>query len=172
MTEPQFILAGKEDIPQINQLVNRAYRGDESRQGWTTEADFLDGIRVDEEGLDDMLNSPCAVIMLAKNGERTEGCVFLQKQERDLYLGMLTVDPALQARGLGKKLLNKAEEWALSQGCNRITMTVITLRNELIAWYERNGYIQTNEKKPFPDDPRFGIPKQSLEFVVMQKHLK
>jgi hypothetical protein len=50
-------------------------------------------------------------------------------------------------------------------------MTVISVRNELIQWYQRHGYEHTGETKPFPNDPKFGIPKQSLEFVVLKKSL-
>ena len=171
MSEPNFFVATREDIPQLHQLVNSAYRGDSSRKGWTTEADFLDGIRVDEEGLLEMIENKKAVILLAKLEEVLAGCVYLLQQENKTYLGMLTVDPVLQAKGLGKKILAKAEEWARENRSEKIEMTVITLREELINWYERYGYNKTGEKKPFPDDLRFGIPNQPLEFLVLQKVL-
>ena len=171
MPEPNFYVATREDIPQLHQLVNSAYRGDSSRKGWTTEADFLDGIRVDEEGLLEMIENKKAVILLAKLDGMLAGCVYLLQQENKTYLGMLTVDPVLQAKGLGKKILAKAEEWARENRSEKIEMTVITLREELINWYERFGYNKTGEKKPFPDDPRFGIPKQPLEYLVLQKML-
>ena len=52
-------------------------------------------------------------------------------------------------------------------------MTVIANRGELIAWYERRGYVLTGERRPFPlDDPRFGLPKtRDLAFVVLEKPL-
>jgi ribosomal protein S18 acetylase RimI-like enzyme len=89
-----------------------------------------------------------------------------------MYLGMLTVSPELQARGIGKELLKAAEEYAVTKSCFSMVMTVITLRNELIELYMRRGYRDTGERKPFPGDPRFGIPKQPLEFLVMEKPLK
>ena len=172
MPEPNFLKATRADIPQLHRLVNSAYRGDSSRKGWTTEADFLDGIRVDPAGLLEMLENKNAVILLAKLGEILAGCVYLLQQGKKTYLGMLTVDPVLQAKGLGKKILSKSEDWARENNSDKIEMTVITLREELINWYERNGYHRTGEKKPFPDDPRFGIPKQPLEFLVLQKEIK
>lgn len=164
--------ASREDIPALNRLVNSAYRGDSSRKGWTTEADLLDGIRTDPEALKDMMEQPGAVILKCTDESGAlRGCVFLKRTESQLYLGMLTVTPELQGGGIGKKLLEASEAYALENGCNKIVMTVISVRNELIAWYERKGFRTTGEKSPFPTDPRFGIPKQQLEFVVMEKAL-
>lgn len=162
--------ATKEDIPALNRLVNSAYRGETSRKGWTTEADLLDGIRTDPEALEDMIGQPGAVILKCTDEkENLRGCVFLRKTDNQLYLGMLTVAPELQGGGIGKKLLEASEDYARRQGCQKIVMTVISVRDELIAWYERKGFRTTGEKSPFPNDPRFGIPKQELEFVVMEK---
>ena len=82
---------------------------------------------------------------------------------------MLTVSPGLQAGGIGKKLLSAAESYATSNHFNTIIMMVISIRTELIEWYERRGYQRTGEIKPFPKDPKFGLPKQHLEFVVLEK---
>jgi ribosomal protein S18 acetylase RimI-like enzyme len=165
--------AAKEDIPALNRLVNSAYRGDTSRKGWTTEADLLDGIRTDPEALEDMMEQPGAVILKCTDSSGLlRGCVFLKKTDNQLYLGMLTVTPELQGGGIGKKLLEASEQYAREQECDKIVMTVISVRRELIAWYERKGFRTTGEKSPFPKDPRFGIPKQDLEFVVMEKDLR
>jgi ribosomal protein S18 acetylase RimI-like enzyme len=171
MTDTHFYLATQEDIPYLHDLVNSAYRGESSRKGWTTEADFLDGIRVDSEGLLEMIQNKNAAILIVNWKGRPAGCVYLLQQDKKAYLGMLTVDPQLQAKGLGKMLLIESEEWARKKNCNKIEMTVITLREELIKWYERNGYSRTGETKPFPDDPRFGIPKVPLEFMVLEKKI-
>lgn len=164
--------ANREDVHALNQLVNSAYRGDSSRKGWTTEADLLDGIRTDPEALEDMMEQPGAVILKCTDSDGIlRGCVFLKKMEAQLYLGMLTVSPELQGGGIGKKLLGASEAYAREQGCTKIVMTVISVRSELIAWYERKGFRTTGEMSPFPKDPRFGIPKQNLEFVVMEKEV-
>lgn len=165
-------IAKPADTPQLVQLVNSAYRGDSSRKGWTTEADLLDGIRTDDAGMNDMMKQRDAVILKCTNQrEHLLGCVFLQKLNGQLYLGMLTVSPQLQGGGIGKQLLLASEDYGRKVGCHSIVMTVISVRHELIAWYERNGFHLTPEKRPFPNDPRFGIPKQPLEFVVMEKKL-
>ena len=160
------------DIPSMVTLINSAYRGESSKKGWTTEADLLGGIRTSEKSLQDTMNKPGAVILVNRNdnGDIT-ACVYLQKEPGTFYLGMLTVSPLLQAGGIGGRLLNAAEAYVKEQNGNNITMTVISVRAELIAWYERHGYVKTGESKPFPTDPAFGIPKQPLEFVVMKKTL-
>ena len=84
---------------------------------------------------------------------------------------MLTVRPDQQTKGLGKKLLRAAEEYAAQQGCNMIYMTVITLRRELIDWYLRRGFSLTDARRPFHSDPSFGIPKTKLELVELEKQL-
>lgn len=160
------------DVPSLNGLVNSAYRGDSSRLGWTTEADLLDGIRTSETSLYKMLENPDAEILVAEEEGQLAACVYLEKKSRILYLGMLTVSPALQAKGIGARLMQAAEENAKQRDCNRIQMTVITARKSLIAYYERKGFRDTGERAPFPDDPAFGIPKRSLEFMVMEKKLE
>ena len=161
------------DVTAIVNLVNSAYRGETSKQGWTTEADLLDGIRTDIEAIGEIMNRPNSVILLCRDEKNNViGCVHLQQQEQEVYLGMLTVSPRLQGAGIGKELLKKAETWARHANANAIVMTVISIRTELIAWYERHGYTRTGETKPFPSsDPRFGIPKQALEFIILKKRL-
>ena len=159
------------DVSELNALVNSAYRGESSRQGWTTEADLLDGIRVDNERIEEIINKPGAVILkYADDKNKITACVHLEKKGNKLYLGMLTVSPLLQGKGIGNELLRMAEAEAKKLSCSSIYMTVITDRIELIAWYGRHGYINTGEIKPFPHgDPRFGLPKKHLEFVVLKK---
>lgn len=164
--------AGLNDIPELTMLVNSAYRGDASRKGWTTEADLLDGeLRTDEPSLSQLLKNPDAVMLKFVSGDHITGCVYLEKQANALYLGMLSVSPISQAQGIGKQLLSAAEEYARQQGCDCIAMTVISLRTELIDWYERHGYKRNGATKPFPEDKRFGKARQPLQFFVLEKKL-
>ena len=166
-------VATEKDIPSLNILVNSAYRGDSSKKGWTTEADLLDGIRTDEDSLRKLIEDPGSVILKYTSGSCVlQGCVYLKKKGDKLYLGMLTVSPELQAKGIGKQLLAAAEDYAKQVGCIGITMTVISVRHELIAWYERHGYHPTGETEPFPTDPSFGLPKLALFFMVMEKRFE
>jgi len=159
-------------IPQLVTLVNSAYRGEASKKGWTTEADLLDGIRTDAESIEQMINKKDAVILQSFNkNDVVQGCVYLEKEKNKMYLGMLSVSPLEQAKGIGKQLLIEAEKYASEQKCSLVEMTVIAVRKELIAWYQKHGYKDTGKTKPFPNDVKFGIPKQPLEFIVMQKEI-
>lgn len=167
-----IIRATVEDISALNILVNSAYRGESSRKGWTTEADLLGGIRTSEKGLLETIQTPKTFILKFSEEGEILGCVMLLAKENALYLGMLTVSPELQGSGIGKKLLKSAETFAKEKGISKIEMTVISIRFELVSWYERHGYVKTGETKPFPmDNPDFGEPKQYLEFIVMEKWL-
>ncbi len=167
--------ADKSHVEDIVDLVNSAYRGEDSKQGWTTEADLLDGQRVDAEGIQALIDKDDSVILIAEDDEDGTllGSVHLEKQGANCYLGMLTVDPTLQKKGIGKMLLQEGEAFAQFWECTHVYMTVIGSRTELIAWYEGHGFKKTGETKPFPyGDERFGIPKvPDLYFEIMKKPL-
>lgn len=164
------------DVPRLNKLVNGAYRGESGLRGWTTEAHILGGVRTDEQRIAEIIEEDDSVILVAIDSSGDlQACVHLQsKNESTAYLGMLTVKVDTQARGWGSRLLEESEnfvarEWKKSE----VEMTVITVRDELIAWYERRGYAKTGERRPFPHDERFGIPlKGPLEFFVLAKSLQ
>jgi ribosomal protein S18 acetylase RimI-like enzyme len=164
--------AAATDIPQILKLVNSAYRGEEAKKGWTHESDLIEGtLRVDEFSLKEMIDHPGAVILKYTENNEVDGCVYLEKQGHKLYLGMLSVSPLRQGSGIGKKLLLAAEVHAKNTDCDMIEMTVISVRKELIAWYERLGYKLTEEKRPFHVETKFGVPREPIEFIVMRKEL-
>jgi ribosomal protein S18 acetylase RimI-like enzyme len=174
MEQLQITKATHADIPALEALVNSAYRGEASKQGWTTEADLLEGEqRTDAAELAILMGSPQAVILTCKtDGGQLMGCVYLREEPEGLYLGMLSVSPKSQGGGIGKKLVAAAEAHARQQGCAAVFMTVISVRHELIAWYRRLGYALTGQTKPFPlGDGRFGVPTQALEFLVLRKGL-
>lgn len=166
-------IATKNDIPKLCALLNRAYRGAPSRQGWTTEADIIQGdFRTDEEHLDALMSRPESVFLKAVDAQgNLNGCVFLEKQVDKLYLGMLAVAPEVQASGIGKLLMREAESRANQMACRTIFMEVISVRHELIAWYERQEFRKTDLRKPFASPQKFGIPVQPLEFVILEKRL-
>ena len=163
-----------EDASALVTLINSAYRGESSKAGWSTEADLLDGQRTDVDWIADMIRSPGHVILVHEEDGQLVGCVHLERTGGDCYLGLLTVLPTLQARGVGRQLIAAAETWAVEHWSSRsMHMTVITLRKELVAWYERRGYQRTGTRKPFPyGDERFGLPRRpDLEFEVLRKTL-
>jgi len=175
MPDVVFRTADASDVAQLQPFVHAGYRGDSARLGWTHEADLLDGERIDQDSLRALLADPAQRVILAERDRSLVGCVQIADKGSGLaYLGMLTVAPALQGRGLGRRLIDKAEQMARQAfRAARMEMTVIAQRSELIAWYERRGYARTGETRPFPiTDPRFGSPRRSdLAFTVLEKPL-
>ena len=162
------------DLPVLHALIHRAYRGDSAKVGWTHEADLLDGQRTDADALAEMIADRDQRLLVAEDAGTLTGCVSVTRKPGGRgYLGLLTVDPVLQAAGLGRQLIAAAEDAARGFGAGVMEMTVIASRAELIAYYERRGYRLTGERRPFRlDDPRFGLPKtRELEFVVLEKDL-
>jgi GNAT superfamily N-acetyltransferase len=172
---PHIRAAVLTDLDRLLTLIHGAYRGDSARRGWTHEADLLDGQRTDSEALLEALKSPAERILVAQAGDRLLGCVQVSDRSGGTaYVGLLSVDPEVQALSLGKQLLAAAEQIAAAEfAANRVEMTVICQRSELIAYYQRRGYALTGEERPFPSaDPRFGRPRRDdLNFVVMMKTL-
>ena len=158
------------------ELIQSAYRGDGSRDGWTTEADLLDGQRTDAEMIAASLADPDAHLLVADLDGDVVGCCELRRPAGadQASLGLFAVRPGLQGAGLGRRVLDEGErivrdEW----GRRRLRLEVIDLRSELIDWYRRRGYGATGETVPFPyGDQRFGLPRRpDLRFVVLEKPL-
>jgi len=164
--------ANLQDVPELNVLVNSAYRGETSKKGWTTEANLLDGIRIDEETLYSYFDNP-QIIILKNTDEsgRITGSVYLEIRSPKLYVGMFSVSPLLQGKGVGRQLLEAAETLAKQLNCHTLTMTVISTRRELISWYERRGFKATGEILPFHEGTKFGVPKQLIELIVLEKYI-
>lgn len=159
------------DISAIKDLLNMSYRGESSKQGWTTEAALIAGdTRTDESTLEQVMQQPGSVIFKYTNEVlQITGCVNLQQHGNKIYLGMFSVSPPLQGAGIGKQILNAAEEYALQLHCHSIYMSVISVRTELINWYKRHGYLDTGERKPFVEDELTGKHLQFLEFMILEK---
>ena len=174
MTALSFRAATPADVDAVVALVESAYRGEPSRAGWTTEADFLDGRRT---GADDVLAQiarPRSVVLLAERGGALLACAHVAVEDGAGYFGMFSVVPGLQGGGIGKQVLAEAERIAREDfGQAVMRMTVIDIRDELIAFYERRGYRRTGKFKPFPyGDERFGLPRRGdLRFEVLEKPL-
>jgi ribosomal protein S18 acetylase RimI-like enzyme len=174
MSTVSYQLASLHHAALIVSLVNSAYRGEISKMGWTTEAHILGGQRTDEEEIQRLLTEDNSLILLCYHDDQAIGTVHLKKIEHGAYLGMLTIKPELQGQGYGKQFLAAAEQTAQQTwGVNKITLSVITLRHELIAFYQRRGYQRTGILDDFPQDPRFGIPRVAhLQFEYLEKILE
>jgi GNAT superfamily N-acetyltransferase len=169
-----FRLATPADVAVIVPLVESAYRGDVSRKGWTTEADLLDGQRTDPAGVAELVTKPGSCMLLAERDGAVLACANLEKRGDAGYFGMFSVRPDLQGAGIGRATLAEAERLARDEWhCREMQMTVISVRDELIAWYERRGYKRTGIYSPFPyGDARFGLPKRDdLRFELLVKPL-
>jgi len=170
--------ATEADFAEVIALANLAYRGTEgSAVSWNVEAGVLEGERLNESLLrDQFAANPKASLLLYRDSVDGPllGTVWLEpRQDGAWYLGLLTVHPELQKRQLGRALLAAAEDFARHRGGRRVRMTVLHVRDVLIAWYERRGYTRTGETEPFPyGDERFGKPlRDDLHFVVLAKEL-
>jgi|GEM_PF-103107 len=162
-----------EDVSTLNKLINSAYRGESSKKGWTTEANLLEGSRTTEKELTEIIQDQKNTILKFTENNQIIGSVLLIEKEHQLYLGMLTVSPELQNSGVGKKLLQQAEIHASALGLTKIVMTVISVREELISWYKRNGYIAMGAREPFPvGDVHIPISNHPLEFIVLEKRIQ
>lgn len=179
----QVRIASINDTDKLVLLVNRAYRGETGRRGWTTEADLIGGQRIDAEMVRGLITEPENSILIVEeeraDGRVVAGCVHVRKEAAEgsarCHFGLLTVDVDQQRRGLGDFILGEAEAFAYER-CHARTMRmyVISIRRPLIEWYQRRGYQATGERAPFPyGEERFGIPlRDDLEFIVMEKPLK
>ncbi len=160
------------DTAELTSLVNSAYRGESSKAGWTSEAHLLDGTRIDDlEMLSYLQDENITMLKFVDDDGLIKGCVYLEPKEAKLYLGMLTVSPWIQAKGIGRQLLAEAEKVAKKSNLPAVFMTVISSRKELIDWYIRRGFTETGEIRPFPVHKKFGIVKQPFELMVMEKQI-
>jgi GNAT superfamily N-acetyltransferase len=157
MAETVFRTATLADVLRLRALVERAYRGESARFGWTHEADLLDDERTSNASLAHTIADPGSRIIMAEADGALIGTVTVSDLGMTdagttrAYLGMLCVDPALQAAGLGRALIAQAETVARDVfGAQVMEMTVIDRRADLIAWYQRRGYVLSAQTRPFP----------------------
>lgn len=159
-----------DDIVALDKLINGAYRGESSKAGWTTEANLLGGERTNREELCEILLDSTNTLLKCTENNQITACVLLTAKKNQLYLGMLTVSPQLQNSGIGGQLLAQADLHAMQLGFPKIVMTVISIRTELIAYYNRKGYVDTGLRTPFPDSHNpYVLGSEPLQFMVLEK---
>lgn len=174
-----FRTATPDDVPALVALVESAYRGATSEAGWTTEAHLLGGRRTDAEQVVAVIGGRHSRMLIVERAGEPVACCRLERRSGPggrpvAYFGMFAVRPRLQGAGLGKKVLAEAERIAVAEwSAGEMQLTVISLREDLIAWYERRGYVRTGQRSPFPyGDERFGIPQRpDLDFELLVKPL-
>lgn len=181
--------AKADDIGALEQLLNCCYR---ETAGWTNEADLVGGIRITPEELASTIANPTHYLFVypkTTTGERDAeetgeilGCIAVDiKTDADLnkkaYIGMFAVHPELQGQGVGNVILQAAETFAdrhlQSQNQpSRLTMSILSHRPELLAYYQRRGYQLNGNKIPFPNDGNNGEPKrEDLELLELEKRI-
>ena len=171
--KPTIRLADLDAAPQITALIERAYRGEESKSGWTSEADLLTGPRTSVDEIAAIMRDPLARFLVADADDGSlAACALIRNEQGSGYFGMFAVRPDIQGSGLGKAMLVAAERyikdlWRL----DTVYMTVINLRQDLIAYYERRGYRRTGERKPFPFDIAPGATRTDFYLAVLRKHI-
>ncbi|MEO3978316.1 GNAT family N-acetyltransferase [Streptomyces sp. CAU 1734] len=172
--ELTFRDAVEEDVPVLLDLIHSAYRGDPALGGWTTEAALIGGGRIDAEGVREAMNTPGSRLLAVVRDGAVIACCRLEHRGDTAFFGTFAVRPALQAAGVGRRVLAEAERVAAGEwGARAVHMTVISVRAELIAWYERRGYRRTGELSPFPyGAASVGIPhRDDLTFELLVKDL-
>jgi len=169
-----FHKAELSDAQSIAQLINSAYRGESSRVGWTTEADILDGLRTTTPEIASVIKRDDAFILVGVLNDEIVATITCERQDaygkNIAHLGMIAVKPSLQNKNHGKTLIKAAEAICLRQW--RVVgfhMAVITVRTELIAFYERLGFTRSGEFTNFPEASELWQPKVeglTLEHLV------
>lgn len=174
----QLRLATTNDVVVLEELVQLAYRGGKSKISWKNEHDLVEGPRITIAALREQIECKSNHILVLENGLKADpallGCVkVIHRSEDEAYLGMLAVHPNMQDQGLGKRLLQTAEQFAYDKlHCRRIKMSVLSARKDLLAWYKRCGYTATGEKEGFFPPESGQIAKYAdAHFVVIAKNL-
>ncbi len=163
MSAVMMRVASEADAAEIAALVNRAYRPAAESGGWTHEAAWVAGARTSATMVERLFRPGSAVLVLCRGGAIV-ACVNVEAIPAPAgaaaYIGMLATEPAAQAAGLGKRMLACAEQYAVAEfGARAFRMTVLTSRPELIAFYERRGYVRSGVVEDFPVAAGYGLPR-------------
>lgn len=150
-------LATPADAARITAVINAAFH--------IAEGFFIDGNRIKQEEVEDYLRK--GAFILAENGEVLSGCVYVELRGDRSYLGLLSVDPAIQQSGLGSLLMREGEKYCRERGSQAMDILIVNLREDLPAFYQKRGYVYTGTT-PFPPDVETKIP---CHFINMSKSL-
>lgn len=170
MTDYRFAFAGLADVPRLALLIERAYRGPEAAKGWTNESEILTGPRSSPAEIEGLIRDKDARFVTAFRAEKLVGCALIKREGNGAYFGMFAIDPDIQGGGLGKAMMTRCEEASQELwGATWMRLTVISLRDRLIGWYERRGYAQTGEHEAFPFDTATGALRTDFDLTVLKK---
>jgi len=170
--EIEFGFAAAPDATAIAALIERAYRGPVAATGWTNESELLVGPRSSVGEVKELIGEAGSRFVTARHGGALVGCALIQHLGHGAYFGMFAIDPDRQAAGLGKAVIARAEAAARELwGATFMRLTVISLREQLIAWYERRGYVNTGFRERFPFETATGALRTDFDLIVLEKPL-
>lgn len=149
-------LALPNDVAQLVRLINAAF---------VVEQPFIEGDRIDPDGVRAYMEK--GKFLLAEDSAGLAGCVYVELRGERGYLGLLGVDLPRQGTGLGRKLMDAAENYFREAGCRGIDLRIISPRTPLPAFYEHLGYAQTGTA-PFAPDVPVKVP---CHYILMSKSL-
>jgi len=163
-------VACEADAKEIAALVNKAYRPTSQYAGWTHEANLIAGERTSTEQVRSLLHLQSTILLL-RLGQEIVACVHVQNSQSGAYIGMLATNPAMQAQGLGKQMLRHAEAYAIDHyDVSVLKISVLTSRPELLAFYERRGYVLTGQVEEYPVSAGVGQPRiAGIQLLSLEK---
>ena len=167
-----FRTANLNDVAALVQLVNTAYSPEPGLGSWTDESGFFHGTRTSEQALKKLLVENDSVVLLGLHEDVIVACVHLEKSKNHAHIGMLAVNPACQCAGIGKQMLAQAEAYAIRYfNVKKFVLIVISLRDELIAFYLRRGYQKTNHTIDYAQlcGEACDAKIDGLKFAVLEK---
>lgn len=166
--------ANIDDVAQLVELINLAYRA-QSDRSWTTEKAFVDGTRITKEQLSRDLNQSNFELLVGENEQGfLVGCIGLTFDNRAVEIGTFAIDPTIQNLGYGREILNYVEAY-VAQSCLEVRdliMYVLDVRSELIAYYQRRGYQITGHTEPYPVNANVGQPLVPIQLIEMKKAIQ
>ena len=167
----QFKELQKEDIKEVILVINEAYRGEKRDNAWTTESHLLSGIRVNEDMMKEILEEKNTKTYIAKSENKIVGTIQAKHESENIHIGLFAIDTKYQASGIGKKLLEFAENSSSKfWGKSIFIMEVISSRTELMQYYIRRGYQNTNSFIEFPKSEHWTPnTKEELKLLVLKK---
>ncbi|MES2586249.1 MAG: N-acetyltransferase [Pseudomonadota bacterium] len=171
MNIDEYRIATPKDIPELVSLINDSYRPSNTTAGWTHESELIAGPRINAQQLTELLEREGSTVLLGLiKGEIVAG-VNVNEEAGAIYIAMLTVKPSFQNLGLGKEMLQLAEEYAENQYEALVfNLFVISERRELFDFYLRRGYQSTEISSDYPENAGVGSPKISgLKLVLLTK---
>jgi ribosomal protein S18 acetylase RimI-like enzyme len=163
------------DTTKLEQLVHLAYRAGKATVAWKNEDHLVRGPRITAPEIEALTRSKTAKILLATAGDQTEpiACILVEKHDAEAHIGLLAVRPDCQNLGLGKRLIEAAEQQAREGfACTDAKMCVLSGREELLGWYKRLGYAEIGEKSPFPGaEAGLTATQENAHFIEIGKKL-